>query len=329
MSYDNIKTSIILYDGGLELRLDNHSDTIWASQAQIAELFWVDRTVITKHIRNIFGSEELDKDMVCANFAHTTPHWAISWKTQTKNVIYYNLDMILSIWYRVNSKVATGFRQWATSRLKEYLIQGYSINHKRLTELQKTIELISLQKENIDISLREAKWLIDIISEYTKSFVLLNQFDSGKLQSIGDENITYAIDYLDAKKAIEELRTTFTRRWEATELFGNEKDEQFIGILQSILQTFDGQYLYPTIEEQASHLLYFIIKDHPFSDGNKRIGAFLFIWFLEKNHHRFQANGTPKINESGLVSLALLIASSPPSEKKILVKLIINLINTH
>lgn len=124
-------TSIILYNGNLELHLDNHSDTIWASQAQIAELFWVDRTVITKHIRNIFGSDELDRDMVCANFAHTTPHWAISGKTQTKDVTYYNLDMILSIGYRVNSNVATGFRKWASARLKEYLIQGYSINQKK------------------------------------------------------------------------------------------------------------------------------------------------------------------------------------------------------
>ncbi len=319
--------SIILYDDRLEIQLDKQADTIWANLDQIADLFCRDKSVISRHIKNIIQESELEEKVVVAFFATTTKHWAMKGKTQTKNVAYYNLDMILSIGYRVNSKVATRFRQWATSRLKEYLIQGYSINHKRLKELQKTIELISLQKDTTDISLTEAKWLLDIISQYTESFILLNQFDSDTLSTSGNENITYTINYNEAKEAIEKLRWTLIEKQEATELFGNEKDTQFTGILQSIIQTFDGTYLYPTIEEQASHLLYFIIKDHPFSDGNKRIGAFLFMWFLEQNKHRFRKDGLPKINESGLVALALLIASSPPSEKEILIKLVINLIN--
>lgn len=315
------KTSIILYDDRLELKLDSSQDTIWASQGQIAELFDVERSVITKHIRNIYKIGELEEIWVCAKFAHTANDG------KTYQVQYYNLDMILSIWYRVSSSRATKFRQWATNRLKEYLINGYTINQNRLKELQKTIELISLQKENPDLSLSETRWLLDIISNYTESFLLLDRFDSWDLSGIGDDNITYTITYEDAKNAIWQLRETLIDKKEDTGLFWNEKDDQFIGILRSIIVTFDGKYLYPTIEEQAAHLLYFIIKDHPFSDGNKRIGAFLFIWFLEKNHHRFRKNGAPKINESGLVALAILVATSPPTEKDIMTKLIINLIN--
>lgn len=312
-------TSIILYDDYLELQLDQEHDTVWATQGDIVELFDIDQSVVARHIKNIFATNEVDKksNMQKMHIANSD-----------KPVNLYSLDIILAVGYRTNSGRATKFRRWATGRLKEYLIQGYSINHKRLKELQKTVELIHLQANNTGISLSETKWLLDIISGYTKSFILLNKFDSGRLEVAGNENITYVIQYNEAKEAIHKLKSTLTKKQEASELFGNEKDTQFIGILQSVIQTFDGQYLYPTIEEQAAHLLYFIIKDHPFSDGNKRIGAFLFMWFLEKNHHRFQSNGTPKINESGLVALTLLIASSPPSEKEILIKLVINLINT-
>lgn len=321
MQSQNPKTSIILYDDRLELRLDSSQDTIWASLDEIAHIFGRDKSVISRHIKNIFQENELDKNQVVAKNATTAKDGKIY------QVDYYNLDMILSIGYRVNSKVATWFRQWATNRLKEYLIHGYTINHNRLKELQKTIELISLQKENPDLSLSETRWLLDIISNYTESFLLLDRFDSGDLSGIGDDNITYTITYEDAKNAISQLKETLIDKKEDTGLFWNEKDDQFIGILRSIIVTFDGKYLYPTIEEQAAHLLYFIIKDHPFSDGNKRIGAFLFIWFLEKNHHRFRKNGAPKINESGLVALAILVATSPPTEKDIMTKLIINLIN--
>ena len=155
----------------------------------------------------------------------------------------------------------------------------------------------------------------------------LNQYDSGRLDEAGDENITYIIDYREAEVAISELRSELMKKSEATELFGNEKDVSFSGILQNIVATFNGQYLYPTIEEQAAHLLYFIIKDHPFTDGNKRIGAFLFVWFLEKNKHRFKKNGEVKINEAGLTTLALLIAQSDPKEKDMMVRLVVSLIN--
>ncbi len=233
--------------------------------------------------------------------------------------------MIISVGYRVNSTRATHFRQWATQRLREYLVQGYSINQSRLDELGQTIRLLTEKGKQIDLD--EAKGLLDIIASYTESFVTLNHYDTGDLDTHGDSDITYVIDYREATQAIEELRSDLLERGEANALFGNEKDKSFSGILSSIIATFSGEYLYPTIEEQAAHILYFIIKDHPFTDGNKRIGAFLFIWFLERNKHRFRKDGEVKINPAGLTTLALLIAQSDPKEKEMMTKLVVNLIN--
>lgn len=234
--------------------------------------------------------------------------------------------MIISVGYRVNSKRGTAFRIWATQRLREYLVQGYSINQSRLDELSKTIKLLTDKGKKIDPD--EARGLLDIIANYTESFLLLNRYDTGSLGDSGNPDVTYIIDYTEAKTAIVELKDKLLEKSEANDIFGNEKDESFIGILSNIVATFDGQYLYTTIEEQAAHLLYFIIKDHPFTDGNKRIGAFLFIWFLEKNRHRFKKNGEVKINDTGLATLALLIAQSNPKEKEMMIRLVINLINT-
>ena len=242
--------------------------------------------------------------------------------------LFYNLDAILSVGYRVNSKRGTQFRQWATQRLKDYLVKGVAINQKRLEQLKQTIQLISEGGKTEALQMQEAKGLLEIISNYTQSFILLNQFDSSNLSSEKlNENITYEINYDEARKAVNELRKQLVKRKEAAVLFGNEKDEGFKSSLQSIVQTFGGRYLYPSIEEQAAHLLYFIIKNHSFSDGNKRIGAFLFVWFLEKNKHRFKKSGEVKINDNGLTALALLVAQSNPSDKELMIKLIINLIN--
>lgn len=321
---------IVIYqtpDNQTQVEVQFEGETFWLTQEQIGQLFERDRTVITKHIRNIFKEGELDEQVVCANFAHTTKHGAIEGKTQEKNVKYYNLDAILSVGYRVNSKRGTQFRQWATQRLKEYLVKGYAINQKRLDELGKMVRLIEQSGKSETLQLQEAKGLLEILSHYTKSFVLLNQYDSHSVQ-IGklSENITYEIQYNEAKAAIAELKKQLIAKKEATELFGNEKDESFKSSLQSIVQTFGGQYLYPSIEEQAAHLLYFVIKNHSFTDGNKRIGAFLFIWFLEKNKHRFKKSGELKINDNGLTAIALLVAQSKPEEKEIIVQLIISLI---
>jgi len=318
---------IILYQTGdnqtqIEVQFDG--DTVWLNQYQLAELFKTDRTSILRHLKNIYIEGELDEKTTCAKFAQVQKEGK---RLVTRDVLTYNLDAILSVGYRVNSKQGTAFRQWATQRLKEHLVQGYTINQKRLDQLQKTVELIQKSATN-ETSLSEAKGLLDIITNYTQSFVLLNQFDSNTITTKNlQEEITYEIKYNEALLAITELKNQLIAKKEATQLFGNEKDNSFSGILRSIVQTFDAQYLYPSVEEQAAHLLYFVIKNHPFSDGNKRIGAFLFVWFLEKNKHRFKKSGEIKINDNGLVALALLVAQSNPDDKELMIKLIINLIN--
>ncbi len=293
--------------------------TFWLSQSQISELFERDRTVITKHINNVFKEQELDEKSNVQKM-HIP--------NSDKPITLYNLEVIISVGYRVNSKKGTQFRQWATQRLKEYLLKGYSVNQKRLDQLQQTIRLITESGSGTELQLNEAKGLLEIINNYTQSFIILNKFDSHTLETERlNENITYEIVYEEAIKAIAELKKQLIAKEEAAVLFGNEKDETFKSSLYSIVQTFDGQYLYPSIEEQAANLLYFVIKNHSFSDGNKRIGAFLFIWFLEQNKHRFKKSGELKINDNALVAIALLVAQSNPSEKDLMIKLIINLIS--
>ena len=308
-------------DGNSQVSVKFENDTAWLSLKQISELFSRDKSVISRHIKNIFSSDELIYDSVVAFFATTAQDG------KTYQVEHFNLDVIISVGYRVNSKQGTQFRIWATQRLKEYLLNGFSINQKRLEELNKIVQIIAQNEENSN-QISEAKGLLNILTKYTRSFILLNHFDSNRLELTNlNDSITYEIEYDKACKAITELKNQLIARREATSLFGNQKDKSFSGILSSVTQTFDGFYLYPTIEEQAAHLLYFVIKNHPFSDGNKRIGAFLFVWFLEKNKHLLKDNGENKINENALTALALLVAQSNPSDKELMIKLICNLIN--
>jgi death-on-curing family protein len=301
-----------------EINVNFDGDTVWLTQKQMSELFGRDRVAITQHIGNIFKEEELEENSVCKDFLLTAKDGK-SYKTK-----YYNLDVIISVGYRVKSKQGTEFRKWATNLLKTHLQKGYTINEKRLEQLQQTIELISnKQITNID----EAKGLLEIIKNYNKSFSLLSKFDSNDLSKSNlNKNITYEINYDEAVNAILNLKKELMAKKEASELFGNQKDNALQGILGNILQTFGGEYLYSSIEEQASNLLYLIIKNHPFSDGNKRIGAFMFIWFLEKNKHNLKINGELKINDNALTSIALLVANSNPKEKDLMIDLIINLI---
>ena len=268
----------------VEVRFEH--DTVWLNLNQIAQLFGRDKSVISRHLSAVFRDNELDRHSVVAKNATT----ALDGKTY--QVDFYNLDAILSVGYRVNSKQGTQFRIWATQRLRDYLVEGISINKDRLQELEKIVEVISKTTIDQTHDLAEAKGLLHILNHYTKSFILLNQFDSASLplQNLNGV-VTYQIEYDEAVQAIEILKSELIQKNEATPLFGNQKDKSFEGILRSILQTFDGNYLYPTIEEQSAHLLYFVIKNHPFSDGNKRIGAFLFVWFLYKNSHLLKHNG--------------------------------------
>ncbi len=238
-------------DGSTLVEVRFEGETVWLSQNQIAQLFERDRTVITKHLRNIFREGELDENVVSANFALATQHGAIKGKTQEKDVKFYNLDAILSVGYRVNSKRGTQFRQWATQRLKEHLVKGYTINQKRLEELGKMVQLIEQSGKAETLQLPEAKGLLEILSHYTKSFVLLNQYDSQKLSTgILNKNITYEIKYEEAKAAIAELKKQLVAKNEATDLFGKERDESFKSSLQSIVQTFGGKYLYPALKSR-------------------------------------------------------------------------------
>jgi len=316
-------SEIVIYnaDKGIQIDVKFDNETVWLSLNQISTLFGRDKSVISRHFKNIFNEEELTKSAVVAKNATT----ALDGKNYL--VEFYNLDAIISVGYRVNSIQGTKFRQWATQCLKDHLVKGYSINQKRLKELDQVLKIIEQSTNEDGLQLSESKGLLNILSTYTKSFVLLNQFDSNRLDTSSlTDDITYEIKYEEAILAISELKRQQIERKEATELFGNQKDESFKGTLQNVIQSFDGYYLYPTIEEQAAHLLYFIIKNHSFSDGNKRIGAFMFIWFLEKNKHLLKKSGEVKINDNALTAIALLVAQSNPDDKELMTKLICNLI---
>ena len=317
------------HNNEFEVILDQNNDTIWATEQQIAEIFDRDRTVIGRHIKNIFKEEELNKESVRAKIAHTAKDG------KSYQVNHYNLDVIISIGYRVKSNIATEFRKWATQKLKEYLLNGYVLNKKLLTQKTKQISLLENQINTLnDVILQKETNLTDgflnIVSLYSKSFELLNKYDSENLKTdYLNKEIIYVINYQDVKDAILVLKKELIKKGEATELFGNEKDKSFKGILGSISQTVFGELAYPTVEEQAVQLLYSIIKGHAFSDGNKRIGSFIFVWFLEQNNFSLKFNKERKINDNTLVALALAVAQSVPDQRELIIKLIINLIKKY
>ncbi len=314
------KSEMIIYqaaDGKISIDVRMEGETMWLTQAQIAELFGKERSVITKHIKNILAEEELDNS-VCANFAHTAADGKV-YETQ-----YYNLDMILSVGYRVNSKQGVRFRKWASGVLRDYLINGYSLNkdkiiESKVKELQSAIDLISTTLISSSSVTSVGEGFIEIIRAYSKTWDLLIKYDEDRLlvpQNIHtnpEEIITYEYAIESIKALKEELG--------ASGLFGIERGEALKGILGNIMQSFGGEPLYPSAEEKAAHLLYFVIKDHPFSDGNKRIGSFLFLLYL-----KISSIDLSKINENTITALALLVAESKPEQKEIMIKLIMNLI---
>lgn len=325
MEYQNV----ILYtdeQGHVSLEVTLEHETLWLNQAQMAELFGTKQPAISKHLSNIFKSGELDKNSVHSILEYTASDG------KTYETSFYNLDAVLSVGYRVNSKNATQFRIWASKILKDYLIKGYALNHQRinaqsLSELTATMELVRKSIETKELSSNEAKGLLDIINNYAKTWALLQGYDSDALHALqGTLQQRFILDYDEAKSAIKALKKDLMVKGDATELFGNEKAGEFQSALLNIYQTFGGVDLLPSIEEKAANLLYYVIKDHAFSDGNKRIGSFLFILFLHKNGIAYKPNGEPKINDNALVSLALLVAASEPSQKELMVKLIVNIL---
>jgi prophage maintenance system killer protein len=314
--------------GGNEYQviLDSEADTVWATEQQISDVFDRDRTVIGRHIRNIFKEDELNKNSVCAKFAHTAEDG------KTYQVNHYNLDVIISVGYRVKSNLATEFRKWATSKLKDYLLKGYALNKELLQSKTEQIKSLEVQIDYLnETAFQNQKQItegfLSIIRHYSKSFELLNKYDTEELSTEGlNEDVIYTINYEDVKKAIQELKQILILKGEASEVFGNEKDKSFEGILGSISQTVFGELAYPTIEEQAAQLLYSIIKGHAFTDGNKRIGSFVFVWFLEQNNFHKNLEGKRKIDDNTLVALALAVAQSLPEQRELITKLIINLV---
>jgi len=312
---------IIIYqtpDGStnLDVRLEN--ETIWLTQAQIAVLFGTKRPAITKHLVNVFNIGELEENSVCSILEHTANDGKIY---QTK---FYSLDAILSVGYRVNSKNATQFRIWANRVLKEYIVKGYVINQRakseQLEDLKQTVKLLSNVLNTQSLRADEATGLLKVITDYTYALDTLDKYD---YQSLEINNTTketsFRATYETAIDAIDTLRQKFG----SSGLFGNEKDRSFQSSINTIYQTFDGKDLYPSIEEKAAMLLYLVVKNHSFSDGNKRIAAFLFLWFLEKNNILYKATGLRLIENNTLVALTLMIAESRTEEKDIIVKVVL------
>jgi len=309
--------AIVIYESPEGVRVDVKLDheTIWLTQKQMAELFATERSVITRHLRNIFTSGELDEKSNVQKI-----HIAFS----DKPVAFYALDAVISVGCRVNSKRGTQFRIWATHVLRDHVIKGYSINKRRLKELNKTIRLIADVANSRVLTGDEAKALLQVVADYSFALDLLDDYDHRRV-SVPDTTpgMVNPLTYEEARRVVDRLRDKFG----TSSLFGREKDDSLKGALGAIMQTFDGKEVYTSIEEKGANLLYFLIKDHPFIDGNKRIGAALFLWFLEKNSALYRSDGSKCIADNALVAMTLLIAESPPQEKDLLTRVLLNLIS--
>lgn len=329
------KGEIVIYkadQGHPELQVQMDGETVWLSIAQMAELFEKDVRTIATHIRHIYAENELEVSKTSLKQANTR----ITSIGLDKPTIYHNLDVVISVGYRVKSRRGTQFRIWATQHLRDYLVKGYLVNEKRLKEehdlkmqeLEKTAGLFQHVLENRRAEGYE-KDLLKIITDYAHTWALLNKYDKGELEVFGaTKNAPAVLDYADLQKSIEIFKKRLAMKKEAGSLFGQEVGEKFAAVLGNIGQTYGGKELYPSLEEKAAHLLYFIIKDHPFADGNKRIGSLVFMLYLVQNNSLFShKTGERKINDNALAALALLVAESKPSDKQIMVTLIVNLIN--
>ncbi len=319
---DEKKNEIILFENqGVKLEVNLKDETVWLNLEQMAELFDRDKSVISRHIKNAL-SEELKDEQVVAKFATTTKHGAIEGKTQTHIVDYYNLDMIISIGYRVKSTQGVAFRKWANKILKDYMLKGYAVNQKRLEYLEKTIKLIDIANR-IDERLEgnDAKEILKVIGEYSKALDLLDDYDHRTLKKVVGNIDERKIEYKNCIEIINKLRFN-----EESSLFAVERDKGLESIIGNIYQSFAGQDVYKSIEEKAANFLYLIVKNHVFADGNKRIAATLFIYFLNFYGILYK-NGKQSIDNNTLTALTLLIAESNPKEKEIIIDLVMNFLN--
>ena len=320
---------IVIYqteDGQTQIDVRLENETVWLTQAQMAELFETDRTSIVRHINNIYRADELEREATCAKIAQVQTEGK---RQVTRTIPYFNLDMIISVGYRVNSKRGVKFRQWANRVLKEYLVKGYAINerirHEQIGELRQLVGMLgrTLQNQAV-ISTDETTALFEVVTDYTYALDTLDNYDYERLAiDKTTKQEKFHATYENAMEAINGLREKFG----GSTLFGNEKDESFKSSIGQIYQTFGGDELYPSVEEKAAMLLYLVTKNHSFSDGNKRIAATLFLWFLNNNGILYREDGSKRLADNTLVALTLMIAESKTEEKDVMVKVVVNLIN--
>lgn len=323
------KGEIIIYETSkkeVELKVRLEKESVWLSLDQMTILFGRDKSVISRHIKNVFSENELNKNSVVAKFATTAADGKIY------NVEYYNLDVIISVGYRVKSRHGVNFRIWATKTLKDYLLKGYAVNEKQILEtkekfheLQTVISFLQEKADKKQLKGQE-KEILGLLAGYSKTLSILEQYDKEKLKKPKGKKARFILEYKNCLSVIAEIKKELIAKKEAADIFGMERDNGLESIVKNLYQTFGGKNLYKSLEEKAAHILYLIIKDHPFSDGNKRIGAFLFVYFLDKNNYLYRETGEKKINDNALTALALLIAESNPKDKEILIRIVINLI---
>jgi len=304
------KSELVIFkakDGNIKLDVQLENDTVWLTQLQMSELFERDRSVITKHIKNIFKEGELEEKSN-VHFLH--------FANSDKPVALYSLDVIISIGYRIKSKRGVEFRKWANEVLKDYILKGYAVNNNRINQLGEIVRIMKRATSQLD-----GKQILDVIENYTVALNLLDDYDHNRIKKPVGKETTYVLNYDECKNLIESMKFNLENT-----LFGNEKDDSFKSSINSIYQTFNGKEIYPSIEEKAANLLYFITKNHSFSDGNKRIAAAIFLYFLDKNQLLFE-NGKKIIDDYTLVAITIMIAESKPKEKETLIKLVMNFLS--
>lgn len=326
-----VNDQIIIYnseDGQAQIDVRLEEDTIWLNLNQISELFGRDKSVVSRHLNNIFKTGELTREATVAKYATVQKEGG---REVTRDIEHFNLDAIISVGYRVNSKHGTQFRIWATGVLRDHLVKGYTLNQKRLVssqqkynELKQAINLVAKTGSVKELSSDEAKGILKVLENYAFALDTLDKFDKQSLQIKEKEDKGYwKLTYDDAIRQI----NTWREAQQAGKLFGNQKDQSFKSSLEAINQTYEGSDVYPSIEEKAAHLLYFIVKNHSFTDGNKRIAAGLFIYFLDQNNRLYKEDGSKIIGDNALVAITIMIAESNPKEKDMMIRLIVNLIS--
>ena len=326
----NTNSDLMVYQtdsGALEVRFDATHDTVWLSQAQMAELFESSTDNISLHLKNIYLEQELSEQATTEDYSVVRQEGTRQVK---RNLKHYNLDAIISVGYRVSSKRAVLFRQWATRTLREHLTQGFTVNQARLAQNAKAfeaaLELVQKAAASPELSSDMGRGLVDVLARYAQTFLLLQQYDEGLLDEPAAQSGGVLASIDDVRASLARLKADLIRRGEATELFALERGDGLAALLGNLEQSVFGAAAYPSVESKAAHLLYFVVKNHPFTDGNKRSGAFLFVDFLNKNRRLLGADGAPIINDVGLAALTLLIAESAAEQKEVMIKLVMNML---